>query len=164
MNRESYEFFIEAVDFKKVEVVSLESRQNENFQPEGKMLDVYLDHKIKDEVVMDGVEMEVKVEFNAFAHKCQDELPNSPGKISDEDKLFEVKFVLKLLYYLNLEDNKKLLIEISNDQEIIDTFVNKNVPINVWPYAREIISNITMKMGFPPLMIPPYKSPVYYGE
>lgn len=42
-------------------------------------------------------------------------------------------------------------------EEYIQNFINKNVPINIWPYAREIISSITSRMGYPALIISPYK-------
>lgn len=37
--------------------------------------------------------------------------------------------------------------------EVIKQFINRNVPLNSWPYARELISSITTRMGLPPLVI-----------
>ncbi|OJE00590.1 hypothetical protein A9485_23810 [Bacillus cereus] len=161
MSEESYSLFIEAIDFKNIEVISLECRQNEGFKSEGKMLDIYLDHYIE-KATMSGVELDVKVGFNAFAYKSKEEIQNPKDDVGYDDKLFEVNFTLKLKYSLNLEEDEETLIKISSDEELMNLFVERNVPINVWPYAREIISNVTMKMGFPPLMIPPYKSAFEY--
>ncbi|NLJ80285.1 MAG: protein-export chaperone SecB [Firmicutes bacterium] len=36
-------------------------------------------------------------------------------------------------------------------------FLQNNPPLNSWPYAGEIISSLTTRMGFPPLVIEPYK-------
>lgn len=157
MTDESYSAFIEAIDFNKIEVVSLECKQNEEFKAEGKMLDIFLNHSIE-KATMNGVDIDVKVGFDVFAYKSLEDTKNDPSKIEAEEKLFEVKFILKLKYNLDLEKDEKTLIDITNNQDFINIFVDRNVPINVWPYAREIISNVTMKMGFPPLMIPPYKS------
>ena len=42
-------------------------------------------------------------------------------------------------------------------EEILLRFLQHNVPVNVWPYAREIIHTGTTRMGYPPLVIKPYR-------
>jgi hypothetical protein len=37
--------------------------------------------------------------------------------------------------------------------EQLDCFSSLNVPINVWPYIREAIQNVTSRMGYPPLTL-----------
>lgn len=41
--------------------------------------------------------------------------------------------------------------------QLYEDFVQNNVPVNLWPYAREAIQSGTTKMGYPPLIIRPYR-------
>ncbi|WP_422445612.1 protein-export chaperone SecB [Thermoanaerobacterium sp. DL9XJH110] len=43
------------------------------------------------------------------------------------------------------------------EDSVLNEFVKRNVPLNAWPYGREIISSITARMGLPPLNIGLYK-------
>ena len=43
------------------------------------------------------------------------------------------------------------------DIELKQRFVERNVPVNVWPYIREIVATMTAKMGLPPLVLPTLK-------
>ena len=43
------------------------------------------------------------------------------------------------------------------DSELKQRFVERNVPVNVWPYIREIVTTMTAKMGLPPLVLPTLK-------
>ena len=36
---------------------------------------------------------------------------------------------------------------------ILDQFAQMNLPLNLWPYARETISNQTMRMGITPITL-----------
>lgn len=60
-----------------------------------------------------------------------------------------IQFEFRVLY--KLKDISKY------NNNYIDLFMSRNVPINVWPYAREIISSITTRMGYPPLIINAFK-------
>jgi len=43
----------------------------------------------------------------------------------------------------------------STSDETGQSFLDRNVPINIWPYAREFVSELTARMGFmPPLVLP----------
>ena len=64
--------------------------------------------------------------------------------------VFKINFIYKIEYVLK---NIKLS---DVGEENIENFININVPINIWPYAREIISSITTRMGYSPLIIEPY--------
>lgn len=47
--------------------------------------------------------------------------------------------------------------ETTFDEEIAELFLQSNPALNIWPYAREIISSLTTRMGLPALVIEPYK-------
>ena len=54
--------------------------------------------------------------------------------------------------------NVKYMLENANKygDSYIEQFINRNLPINVWLYARETISSITTRIGYPALVIEPY--------
>lgn len=47
--------------------------------------------------------------------------------------------------------------DITINEAIQERFVQTTLPVNSWPYAREIISTMTSRMGFPSLIIHPFK-------
>lgn len=55
-----------------------------------------------------------------------------------------------------------ILLDYSYDQELhltkqmTDTFAAFNIPLNGWPYLRELVSDATNRMGLPPLILGPY--------
>ena len=45
-------------------------------------------------------------------------------------------------------------IPISDD--FFEIFKVRNLPLNTWPYFREFVHNVTMRMGWPPFIAPTY--------
>lgn len=43
------------------------------------------------------------------------------------------------------------------EEELVLRFINTNVPLNVWPYARSAVTAATAQMGLPPLVLETYK-------
>ncbi|AEH49581.1 MULTISPECIES: protein-export chaperone SecB [Bacillota] len=72
-----------------------------------------------------------------------------------ENKVFDIEFSYILEY--RLQKSNDIHLEKEGLEEAIKLFVQRNVPVNIWPYARELISQLTMRMGFPPLLIGTYK-------
>ncbi|GBF34626.1 phage protein [Desulfocucumis palustris] len=62
-------------------------------------------------------------------------------------------FTLRAKFILNY--NVANMVEISD--EVIDRFIKTNVPINSWPYARELISSVSIRLGYPALIIGMFK-------
>jgi len=98
---------------------------------------------------------EVDVDFGYGCTKftinenCLQFYPNFKVFLSfNEESVVSFNFVLNVKY--TLEDASKY------DDIYIEEFINRNLPINVWPYARETISSITTRIGFPALVIEPY--------
>jgi preprotein translocase subunit SecB len=56
--------------------------------------------------------------------------------------LFDVRMVGLFEADIDLEDT------------VIDQFVRVNCPAIIFPYVREIVSNLTQRAGFPPLYLP----------
>lgn len=59
-------------------------------------------------------------------------------------------FALKIecAYNLSYRADKEL------PEEFFQIFMKRNVPVNTWPYFREFVHNITIRMGLPPLTLP----------
>ncbi|MBV4439314.1 protein-export chaperone SecB [Clostridium tyrobutyricum] len=113
---------------------------NVNREIKGNSLSVKLDcklDKIRNIKEKDGI-LEVFPNFSIQA-------------FSDEDVL-QVAFNIDIQFYIrynikNLADFEKIY---------IDTFINQNIPLNIWPYLREIISSLSTRIGFPALVIDPF--------
>ncbi len=69
---------------------------------------------------------------------------------SQEKLFFELKVTFKLFYRSKHELN----------DEIFKIFVKRNIPVNVFPFLREIVCNSMYRAGLPPILIP-LKKPNY---
>lgn len=63
---------------------------------------------------------------------------------SQEKLFFELKVTFKLFYRSKHELN----------DEIFKIFVEKNIPVNVFPFLREIVCNSMYRAGLSPILIP----------
>jgi preprotein translocase subunit SecB len=39
-------------------------------------------------------------------------------------------------------------------EDFLEIFIERNVPLNTWPYFRELVQNMTQRMNIPPLTLP----------
>lgn len=157
MSKEKYKQFIESIELNEIELLSLKCNQNKNFTTEKREnIELALKNDIVDTEI-DGMGLQVQIQFGVVAFNPGD---SSHGSVNVEDMfeddiLFKVEFSLILSYVFDLEDSEDILKKFDNE---IETFTKKNVPLNAWPYARETISSITTRMGFPAVIIPTYKN------
>ncbi|GGJ55116.1 protein-export chaperone SecB [Deinococcus roseus] len=42
--------------------------------------------------------------------------------------------------------------------EILDVFIQQNVPVNAWPYHREFVQSTMQRMEWPSFVLPPFKT------
>ncbi len=154
MPSEKYNKLIKMVNLNNIEMYSLECAQNNELRKTGKQnIDVQLSHDVK-KVVVEGLNLLVRIEFAVKAI-------NKKGSIeeADLDELFNINLHIDLRYLLDIEDEQQF---VDDFQTEINEFVKRNALINAWPYAREAISSLTVRMGFPSLTIPTYKyTPIY---
>lgn len=70
------------------------------------------------------------------------ELVASPGAKKD--------FVLKIacVFRLRYSSNEPLT------EDFLEIFRKRNVPLNTWPFFRELVQSITQRMNLPPLTLP----------
>jgi preprotein translocase subunit SecB len=62
-------------------------------------------------------------------------------------KLFELKGVFTLVYHTSA----------SMDDEVFDLFKKRNIPVNLHPYARELIQSLMTRAGLPAFILPTLK-------
>lgn len=162
MDENKYENLIRSIEIVNIELQELNCGKNNAFsKADAFNLDIGLNNEIIEQFY-DEEKYVVYIKFNVSAFKeTQNEMQIAENDESNNQKntLFNVDFVLESTYKLeaNLLNN-----EVDDYSEELKTFGQRNVLINTWPYAREIISTMTTRLGFPPLIIPTYKKITKY--
>lgn len=90
-------------------------------------------------------------EATADALKAKGSFVVTGTVIETEDKVFELEFEIELVY--SAPSLNEGFAQSPDGKQILDMFIQRNVPVNVWPYAREFISSMTVRMGFPVVVI-----------
>jgi preprotein translocase subunit SecB len=72
-------------------------------------------------------------------------------EVSDDRKKSRKLFELKGTYCLLYQSAQTI------DDEIFELFKNRNIPINLHPYTRELIHNSMARAGLPPFILPALK-------
>lgn len=108
-------------------------------------------HEQADQV--EKVEVLVESSFKTY-HMEEDKLVCTPEvnvngiNSDDKSKIFSLECQITIEYSIDNELFK---------EEFMDRFSKTNVPLNVWPYVRELVSSATMRMGMPPLLLKAFK-------
>ncbi|MBU8727988.1 MULTISPECIES: protein-export chaperone SecB [Bacillus] len=150
MDETKYNDFIKKINLEKIELNSLMCNKNTSFD-RSRELDIALEHDIKS-IQKDGVELRVQIGFEVVAGESVGN-EESIEDFQDESLLFRINFTLDLIYALKVDEEIDFLLGLDKE---IKHFADNNVPVNAWPYAREMISSTTTRMGLPPLVIPPF--------
>lgn len=150
---EKYNKLIESITIDNIEVSALECKKNKISENNSGELAISIQTEII-ETRLEGIELQVDFKVKVFTFFDIEEEVKVEG-VKEEEKLFTINSVLSLKYVLDFENIDDLLSE--DIDSVIEIFVERNVKINAWPYVREIVSNMTTRMGFPQLIIPPYK-------
>ncbi len=66
----------------------------------------------------------------------------------NKQKIFEVKVKFHLVYICKIHMN----------DEIFDIFSKRNIPLTIFPFLRELISNAMYRAGLPPFIVPLLKN------
>lgn len=145
--KQTFEWLVSHAEFKEVELVTLACGQNKQLVDSLSNVHISIDYTSL-EMVQEGYEWIFPIRFYIQAY--YGEQTESP---SEERILFWIEFVLDGIYSLDIETESSEQLFEKNNLSLSE----RQVLPNIWPYAREIVSNITTRMGFPPLMIPPLK-------
>jgi preprotein translocase subunit SecB len=154
---ELYNHLISMIELDSIELDSIICEKNPDFiQREGELLSVSIEFKVSN-ITQEGLQVITPYSMRVLAHYGESMKPEELDTIPQKDIVFDILLKYTLTYSLDVNDNTQdAFLNFSN--ELYSLFAERNVIINVWPYAREIISDITSKMGYPPLFIPLYKN------
>ncbi|MGI6533805.1 MAG: protein-export chaperone SecB [Peptococcia bacterium] len=128
---------IKNITLKKLETIKISAPEDGIWEYEMKT-DFHLDR-------YEGNTLYILAKFNVIARNKKNKEKND----DNESRLFEIEILF------NIEYHNPSGTELSEKDR--DRFLHTNVPLNVWPYARELISSLTTRMGYPPLLILPFK-------
>jgi len=130
----NYGEFIGGIEVKEIVLLKLDVERRIEFAAAGK-LDVALstDFHLIDQ---DGHTFRARADFDLFVTDSAD----------------EVVLTIKASFMIIYESSNEYTL--SGEEEKF--FVTRNVPLNVWPFARELISSMTTRLGYPALLISPY--------
>lgn len=152
---EKYNDLIKNIELQEITLLDLNCKKNPEFNTQNESLNIYLDHDIK-QMVHNGINVFFPIFFKVFSFESSEK--ESINDVSEKDILFKIEFTLELNYIIDFNMVEDVVADIQNFKKEFGIFAEKNVPINAWPYARELVSNMTTKMGFPPLLLPMYKN------
>ena len=104
--------------------------------------------------------LSTSITFKLSRVRYEDSILQSRGSFSihahgadepNDDRFFSLLFDLDLLY----STSGFHVADMSETElgELLDAFQHRNVALNVWPYAREFVSSMTVRMGFPALVL-----------
>ncbi|WP_034763710.1 hypothetical protein [Rossellomorea vietnamensis] len=139
----TYDKLIEAVELENIFVRSVNS---ERF-PEGD----FKGNIQTDIGISQRIEFYTENKFVALANFNV----NAFDELETDKRLMEIDCNFILEYTLDTE----VLKEVGSEEleKALNIFINRNVPVNAWPYGREFISQMTTRMGLPALIIGTYK-------
>lgn len=89
-------------------------------------------------------------------------------KMTNEHKILNNMLIFYVNYILAMRQSKKVVLKIKAkykvdyellkkieiDEKTIDFFSEINLPLNVWPFFRELCNDVTAKMRIPSLVLP----------
>lgn len=115
------------ITFVNVRVVEIDFKLNKDFNSNDKEIKVSLDFKIK----------------NIFSEKDQILTTMLTAEIFKKEKTppFTLKAIIEGIY--------------KGEIKALKEFSKIHAPAHIFPYLRELISNITIRAGIPPLILPP---------
>lgn len=142
MDAKQYGEFVRCIELQDIFLVQ-SNVQREWFKAELPSITVEL--KSNPELIaLNETEFNVKVNFIVMT-------TTQPEQTLEKENILTMTFSYNLLYSITGFDQTELSPKEKN--EILELFCKRNVPINIWPYAREYISSMTVRMGFPALII-----------
>lgn len=134
-NIDQYKQLVEGVELQEIVLREVEAKRTSD-QPGPWVADAKLDINGNLDSSKDLVEASVSVMITATQGTSHEEVA-----------------VIRTTWFVRYHLRKGLVV----GHDLIQAFVQRNVPINIWPYVRELVSSLTMRMGMPPLLLPTLK-------
>ena len=137
INKQKYTELVKRVNISQINLVKINSEKYYH-NNKNKKADVVIGNKPS---VREILKDRFVVEFETNISSSSDE----------DEKIFNIDIKYELLYFVEGGIDKE------EYGDVIDYFAYRNVPVNIWPYIRELVSEITVRMGFAPLVLKPLK-------
>lgn len=128
-----YRKLVEAVELRELALVDLAHHRDIQITPP-----LTVTHEL--EIHLESFSAERIVAVAEFALRARPEHGQS-DQVS-------IRMTWRLVYELNAREG------FEPDEGLAKQFVERNVPINLWPYVRETVATLTAKMGLAPLLLP----------
>lgn len=90
-----------------------------------------------------AIAVEATLDFSADARHVPNNTADNPS--------VQIKISWQVVYSFADKDPRDI------DEKLVQEFVQRNVPLNVWPYARAVVTTATAQMGLPPLVLETFK-------
>lgn len=141
MDRGHYERLIRSVDIQTIALVNLEYERDIHLHPERQTLQVNRTFDVK-LISFDHEKIESVGVFNLMA-----------SAVDADERAVRIDMTWLVRYKLSSASDGPVEV----DEELAQAFVRNNVPINLWPYIREMVQNLTYRSGLTPLLLPTLK-------
>ncbi|WP_144559891.1 protein-export chaperone SecB [Shouchella miscanthi] len=142
LDKSVYDNLINVVQFRDIELLNLEMKRY--VVDDHDRLTVDFHARVEDLIS----EEDMLIVNLFFEVKAEDEKNNND--------IFLIKFNYKATYNIPIEEDF--------EDQYLSHFAKINAPINIWPYARELISSTTVRMGYPALYVPLHKDDPIFEE
>ncbi len=111
---------------------------------------------LKDEEIPEKAHIEVvikptKTEFNTLEDNYFEVKQNLLCSFQFSDKEQKCLAQIKARYYLLYQSETPIT------DGLKEIFKKRNIPVQIWPYLREFVSNCMLRMGLPPFILPVMK-------
>lgn len=145
------------INLDTIKLDSIKCEKNPEFiQREDELLNISINFNIS-RIIQDALQISIPFLMRTVAHYGENKKPDEFESIDKKDILFDISLGFMLKYSLEVNDDTKDIVS-NFTEDLFSQFAHRNAVLNIWPYAREMISNITTRMGYPPLFIPHYKN------
>lgn len=132
-----YKDLVSEININEIDIFKLNISKVNKELKNNKSIEIKREFKIEDYKVKDDI-LEVYPYFHIIGF-----LEGNPEEIA-----FDIEFTYCVEY--EKENLNKF------EDIYIKFFTRRNVPVNIWPYARELISSLTNRIGYQTLIIEPY--------
>ncbi|WP_028977522.1 hypothetical protein [Sporolactobacillus terrae] len=150
-----YDTLISIIQLNDIYVSKLKCSRNKKFQEQNHSLKVHLEYDVKS-IEQTGIEIIIPVFFRVAPYYAGEKGETPFNKVNKESILFSIECTLELKYMIAMDENPEKQ-DMTDFETEFQTFAENNVPVNVWPYARELFSSLSTRMGLSSLVIPVFK-------
>lgn len=143
--------FLPQIELNEVNVQSIQCKKNKEYQvqPEKHIMLTYSSQLIGQQ----GLELVFLFELTVFLYEGQER--TEMNHLQEDESVFQIEVGLELVYYKEQTQ--------TFTDEIIKELAEQIVAFDAWTYARELVSSLTVRMGYRPFLLPPYRKVTHGG-